>query len=108
MNRYRLVFIHSDNGLTARIDSRLRSCGHLLDTQFGDPRLNRGSHAAKCFGFGDVTTRLANQLMCQMLDEMTTAKRVNNMRHIGFVLQMDLGVARNTRRIIGWQAQCFV
>ncbi len=105
---WRLVAVHPDNLAAARIDLRLRGCRHLLDAKLWHAGLDGGGHATKRFHLGNMATGAAHQPLGQLFQKVGATKRVDDMRHVGLTLKMQLRVAGDARRMVGWQPQRLV
>ena len=102
------IAVHADDLLTAVVDASLRTRRRFLDTQLRDAGLDRLHHAAELFDLGDVSPRTSSELIGQPLNVITAAPRIDRPRRFGLELELELGVARNTRREVCWQSECFV
>ena len=80
----------------------------FLDPQLRQAGLDGGGHAAKRLDLLDMGRGPRYQTLGQLLKKIGAAERVDDMRHVRLVLQMDLCVARNPRRMVGRQAQRLV
>ncbi len=104
----RRIFVDADHGLYAGIDARLRLGRGFLDPHFGDAGLDRLGHAAERFDFLDMVPGFLGEIVGQPLDVIGAAPRIDDAGRAGFLLQHDLGVARDARRIVGRQRQRLV
>ena len=105
---FKFEFIDPDHSLSAAINGRLGARGSFLNAHFRNALLNRCRHATQFLDFLNMTERARRQIMRQFFNEIAAAPRVDDFGGVAFHLQHKLRVARDTRREIGRQGQCFV
>ena len=91
-----------------RIDVGLGSGCRFLDPQLWQAGLDGSGHATKRLDFLDMGRGPRDQPLGELLEKIGASKRVDDMRHIRLVLQMDLRVACNPRRMVRRQAERLV
>ena len=100
---FQTELVHTDDHLIATVNRRLIARGCLFDAQFGHARRNRLGHAAHLVDLCDDLPRLFGQIIGQFLDIVRPRQRIDDLGHLGLVLQDQLGVARDTGREFGRQ-----
>ena len=100
---FQTEFVHADDHLIAAVNRRLIARGCLFDAQFRHARGNRLGHAAHLVDLFDDLPRLFGQIIGQLLDIVRARQRIDDLGHLGLVLQDQLGVARDTGREFGRQ-----
>ena len=98
-------FIDADHSLSAGVDARLRARGGFLDAQLRQPRIDRARHAAELFDFANVAPGPRREMSGEPLDEKCAVPWIDDTRRAAFLLQHDLGIARDTGRKVSRQRQ---
>ena len=70
---FETVFVHAHDGLFARVDTSLRACGSLLDTQLGQTGFDSLGHTAQFLDFLDMLPRFVCEFVGQSLYIVRTA-----------------------------------
>ena len=104
----RPILVHADHRLLSGIDSGLGASRRLFDPHFGNAGLNRLRHSTQLLHFANVAPGALRQIVRQPLDKITAAPRIDDTARIGFLLQEQLRVARDSRRKVRGQGERFV
>ena len=92
------VFVGTDDGLYAGVDTSLRAGGCLLDTHLGQTGLDGLGHTAELLNLLDVLPSLVHEFVGQGLYVVRTCPRVDLLADLSLVLDVDLGVTGDTSR----------
>ena len=102
------VLVDPDNHVAAAVDRRLFLGRRFLDTQLRHTGFDRLGHAPQRFDLVEDLLRFFNQRCGQRLDVVGTGERVDHVADAGLLLDHQLGVAGDARRMIGRQGDRFV
>jgi hypothetical protein len=105
---FRPILVNPDHRLDTGIDPRLGLGGGFLDAQLRDPGPDGFGHAAERLDLFDVSPSAARELVGEALDIERAAPRIDHPRGPGFLLQEQLGVARDPGGKIRRQRQRLV
>ena len=83
----------------------MRARRRLLDAQFRQAGFDGAGHAAELFDFADVTEGPCGKVAGQPFDKERAAPGIDDAGGAAFLLQHDLGVARDPRGKIRRQRQ---
>ena len=103
-----LVLVNPDHRLRTGVDSRLGPGRGFLDPQFGDALSDGLGHPATFTDLGDVGSGPLCEFVSQPLQIVGTGPRVDRAGGAGFLLQQQLGVARDARGEVCGQRQSLV
>ena len=102
------VFVRSDDGLYARVDTCLSAGCCLFDTHLWKSSLDSFSHTAELLDFLNVLPRLVHEFVGQCLHVVRTCPWVDFLADFCLVLDVNLRVTCDTCREIGRQSNRFV
>ena len=104
----RLVFVDADHRLHAGVDARLRLGRSFLDAQLGNAGFDRLGHAAERFDLLDMAPGFLGEFVSEPLNVIGAAPRIDNAEAACFLLQHNLGIARDAGGEVGRQRQRFI
>ena len=102
------VFIDADNDIGTRINFGLLFSGSGLDFQLSPAAFNRFGHAAHRIDFEHNLPRFIGHLLRQVFHHEGAGPGIDHARNVGFFLQNELGVARNSARDFRRQGNGFI
>ncbi|OQB97069.1 MAG: hypothetical protein BWX86_00461 [Verrucomicrobia bacterium ADurb.Bin122] len=105
---FEAVLVEADDGLLTGVDLGLAAGGGFLDAELRDAGLDGLGHAAHFLDFVEVGAGLGDELLREGFDVVAAAPRIDDITNAGFLLELELGVARDAGREVGGQRDGFV
>ena len=102
------IFIQADNRLIAGVNLSLTAGCCFLNTHLRQTAGNSLSHTAQSLNLLNMSPSPADNLIGKSLHIIGTAPRINNLAHTGFILNVQLGITRNTGRKISRQGNSLI